>query len=222
MNLEIKHLTKEYRHKNQAFHAVEEVSFSVSQGQFVCIMGQSGCGKSTLLNMLTGLLRPTSGEILLDGEDICRKSDRQLADLRSTGIGYVLQGQSLLTNLTIWDNVCLPASLARKKQDVSERAGELLREVGLEDRGSDWPSSLSGGEARRAAIVRAMVNSPEILIADEPTCNLDPENGKKIMELFRSISRRGTTVLVSTHDQDFLEYADRVLRMDHGRLAEEK
>ena len=221
MRIEVKNLVKEYQRGKHGFDAVSDVSFTIEQGEFVCIVGHSGCGKSTLLNMLTGLLKPSSGEIRMDGSDIGTWKDRDLADLRNTTIGYVLQGQGLLPNLTIWDNICLPASLSRKKKGVSEEVFRLLREVGLEDKKDSYPSALSGGEIRRAAIVRAMGNGPEVIIADEPTSSLDPENAKKVMELFKQISRGGTTVIVSTHDMEFLEYADRVFRMKSGKLETE-
>ena len=219
MQIVINHLIKEYRQNGRPLRAVDDLSFSVEKGEFVCVMGHSGCGKSTLLNMMTGMLRPTEGQVLLDGEDLCAKTSRQLADLRSTRIGYIPQGQGLLKNLTVWKNVCLPAGLARHKQDVSRRAEALLEQVGLSDRRDAYPASLSGGEGRRAAIARAMINSPGIVVADEPTCNLDPAHSRRIMELFRGISRQGVTVIVSTHNIAFLDYADRVLNMRGGRLV---
>ncbi|MCB2289927.1 ABC transporter ATP-binding protein [Clostridium sp. CS001] len=218
MILEIRNLRKEYKRKNEMFLAVNDVNLSISKGEFVSIVGHSGCGKSTLLNMVAGLLRPTDGEILIHGSDVSEKNEKELALLRNETIGYILQGQNLLSNFTILDNICMPAYLSPRKKIVKVKALELLEEVGLKGMDGEYPANLSGGELRRVSIIRALINSPEILIADEPTSNLDPENSKMVMKLFKEISDKGTTVLISTHDLEFLDYTHKNYEMKKGIL----
>lgn len=218
MILEIKNLRKEYKRKNEMFLAVNDVNLSISKGEFVSIVGHSGCGKSTLLNMVAGLLKPTSGEIFIDGNEIFEKSEKELALLRNETVGYVLQGQNLLSNFTILDNICMPAYLSPRKKVVKARALELLEEVGLKGMEEEYPSNLSGGELRRASIIRGLINNPKILIADEPTSNLDPENSRMIMRFFKEISAKGTTVLISTHDMEFLDYTKKTYEMEKAIL----
>lgn len=218
MILEIKNLSKEYKRKNEMFLAVNHVNLSISEGEFACIVGPSGCGKSTLLNMVAGLLTPTSGKIFIDGSEIFEKSKNELALLRNETIGYVLQGQNLLSNFTILDNICMPAYLSPKKRIVKARAIELLEEVGLKGMEDEYPARLSGGELRRVSIIRGLINNPKILIADEPTSNLDPENSKMVMKFFKEISSKGTTIFISTHNVGFLDYTQKTYEMEKGFL----
>lgn len=218
MILEIKNLRKEYKRKNELFLAVNDVNLSISEGEFVSVVGHSGCGKSTLLNMIAGLMKPTSGEIFIDGNEIFKKSEKELALLRNETIGYILQGQNLLSNFTVLDNICMPAYLSPRKKIVKARALELLEEVGLKGMEEEYPSNLSGGELRRVSIIRGLINNPKILIADEPTSNLDPENSRMIMRFFKEISAKGTTVLISTHDLEFLDYTQKTYEMGKGIL----
>ena len=218
MILEIKNLRKEYKRKNELLLAVNDVNLSISEGEFATVMGHSGCGKSTLLNMVAGLLKPTSGEIFIDGNEIFKKSEKELALLRNETIGYVLQGQNILSNFTVLDNICMPAYLSPRKKVVKARALELLEEVGLKGMEEEYPSNLSGGELRRVSIIRGLINNPKILIADEPTSNLDPENSRMIMRFFKEISAKGTTVLISTHDMEFLDYTQKTYEMGKGIL----
>ena len=218
MILQVKNLSKEYKRKNEIFLAVNNVNLSISQGEFACIVGPSGCGKSTLLNMVAGLLKPASGKISIDGSEIFEKSKNELALLRNETIGYVLQGQNLLSNFTILDNICMPAYLSPKKRMVKARAMELLEEVGLKGMEEEYPARLSGGELRRVSIIRGLINNPQILIADEPTSNLDPENAKMVMKFFKEISSNGTTILISTHNLGFLDYTQKTYEMEKGIL----
>ncbi|GCD10888.1 ABC transporter ATP-binding protein [Clostridium tagluense] len=218
MILEIKNLSKEYKRKDEIFLAVNDVNLSISEGEFASIVGPSGCGKSTLLNMVAGLLKPTSGEVFIDGSEIFGKNKNELALLRNEKIGYVLQGQNLLSNFTILDNVCMPAYLSTRKKTVKDRAMELLEEVGLKGMEEEYPARLSSGELRRVSIIRGLINNPKIIIADEPTSNLDPENSKMIMKFFKEISSKGTTILISTHNIGLLDYTQKTYEMEKGIL----
>ena len=220
MILEAKKVVKEYTRRNKVLKAVDNVNLDVSRGDFVAITGQSGSGKSTLFHLLTGLCKPNQGQILIDGSDITSMTKDELSILRNEKIGYVTQGQSLLSNFTIIDNLCMPYYLSSRNEDVYDKALSLLKKVGLEDMENEFPNSLSGGEIRRVAIVRALINDPDIIIADEPTSNLDLENSKIIMELLKNISSENKAVLISTHDFEFLDYTNKIYCMDKGILKE--
>lgn len=220
MILEGRNLIKEYSRNNNIFKAVDNVNLYVKKGEFVSIIGHSGSGKSTLFHLLTGVLRPSSGEILINNEDIVNMTKDELSLTRNKKIGYVMQGQNLLNNFTIIDNLCMPYYLSNNKSCIYDRALELLKKVGLEHTANEYPSSLSGGEIRRISIIRALINNPEIIIADEPTSNLDLENSKIVMELLRSISKENKAVLISTHDLELLDYTSRTYHMKNGVLLE--
>lgn len=216
--LELNGLTKEYNRGGRAFNAVNGVSLPVEAGDFVSIIGRSGSGKSTLLNMSAGLLSPTAGTVMFDGRDIHRLADRELSFLRNEKIGYVPQGQSLLANFTVFDNVCIPWHLFKREGDVEGRAFILLEKVGISHLAASYPRELSGGEMRRVSIARALVNEPLILIADEPTGDLDTRTTAEIMALFSRIAGEGTAVLIVTHEPDTLVYGNRTYTMDAGSL----
>lgn len=220
MLLEIKELKKEYKRGEKLFKAVDNINLSVGRGDFISITGRSGSGKSTLLNMLGGLLSPTSGSINFDGTELNTLSDREMSQFRNSRLGYVPQGTSALSNLTVFDNVRLPFYLSQRQGDAAGRAAFLLDEVGLSQLSDMFPSQLSGGELRRVFIARALMNSPDILIADEPTADLDAETTGEIMALFSRINRNGTTVLMVTHELDTVGYGNRVLTMSAGKLSE--
>lgn len=200
------------------FDAVNNVSLEIKEGEFVAVIGHSGSGKTTLFNMIAGLIRPTEGTVIIDGKDFTAMKEKEMSVFRNENMGYVLQGQSLLNNFTILDNVCMPAYLSSNVNEFKDKAMELLREIGLEELANDYPSNLSGGEMRRVSIVRAMINNPKVLLADEPTSNLDPENAQKVMQMLRDISDAGTTVVLSTHELEYLEYVDTVVRMEKGQI----
>ena len=216
--IEVKNLTKKFTRNSTEFDAVHDVSLEVKSGEFAAIIGHSGSGKTTLFNMIAGLISPTSGKVFIDGEEITVMEENEKAVFRNNNMGYVLQGQSLLSNFTILDNICMPAYLSPNVDDFKDRALELLKQIGLEEFANEYPSNLSGGEIRRVSIVRAMINNPKVIVADEPTSNLDPENSKRVMQMLSDISKSGTTVLLSTHELEYLSYVDTVFKMDHGVL----
>ena len=196
------------------------LSLDIARGQFIAIVGPSGSGKSTLLGLIAGLDAPTSGDVLIDGVDITRLGEDALAKLRGEKIGFVFQFFHLIPSLTAFENVAVPMEIAGAR-DATPRAQRLLDEVGLTGRAHHYPSQLSGGEQQRVALARALANNPPILLADEPTGNLDSANGRHIMELVRDIHRsRGTTVVLVTHDAELAALADSKLSLRDGRVVE--
>jgi putative ABC transport system ATP-binding protein len=194
------------------------LDLEVPKGQFLSIMGPSGSGKSTLLGLIAGLDAPTSGRVVVDGEDLTALGEDELARLRGAKIGFVFQFFHLLPSLTALENVLVPMEIAGIA-GAFPRSRELLREVGLSERTHHYPSQLSGGEQQRVALARALANEPPILLADEPTGNLDAENGRHIVEILLGIhERRGTTIVLATHDQDLAARADRILVLKGGRV----
>jgi ABC-type lipoprotein export system ATPase subunit len=220
MILEIRNLCKQYIRGKNHFYAVDHVNLQADIGDFICIVGHSGSGKSTLFNLAAGLLKPDDGSVSINGADIAGFSQKELSYLRNRKIGYIMQGQNLLPNFNIMDNICMPYYLSRQKRDLTRNGMELLEYAGLADVWNAYPSQLSGGELRRIAIARALLVSPDLILADEPTGNLDFDNAAKIMELFRKISAEETTVIVSTHDMEFFKHSTRAYRMTKGSLYE--
>lgn len=220
MIVDVRELSKEYRRGERIFPAVDHVSFALDRSDFVCIMGRSGSGKSTLLNMVAGLVKPSSGCVEIEGQDVSTMDDRQVSLLRNSRLGYVPQGQNVLPNLSVLDNVRLPFFLSKRTGEADKRASDLLDHVGIPHLASSWPQELSGGELRRVAIARALMNSPILLIADEPTGDLDVETTREVMTLFQEITRKGTAVLMVTHDPEASGYASRTYGMSKGVLSE--
>ena len=220
MILQTENLEKTYMRSGVPFNAVECSGFTLESGSFTILMGQSGCGKSTLFHLLTGMCRPTCGKILYDGTDIVNCSERELAELRRTDIGYILQGQNLLPNFTVLENICMPSFLGRPRGDEYDRALELIEMFGLGALRDEVPGALSGGEQRRVAIARAFSHDPKIVIADEPTSNLDSENSAIILRRLRDAAAHGTAVLMSTHDRSIPASDDTVWHMDHGKISD--
>ncbi|MBQ8935264.1 MAG: ABC transporter ATP-binding protein [Oscillospiraceae bacterium] len=220
MILRAEGLQKRYERGGRTFFAVQDADLSIEAGDFISIIGRSGSGKSTLLNLLAGLLTPDAGTVEWNGKKINILSDEERSGLRNSTIGYIPQGVSTLSGLTVWDNVRLPFFLAKRKGDPTERALELLGQVGLSELAGSYPRDLSGGEQRRVSIARALINQPDLIIADEPTGDLDTQNTREIMELFRGISEAGTAVLLVTHDLETVKYGKTTLRMEDGRLSE--
>jgi len=217
--LELRELTKEYRRGDRAFNAVNGVNLSVERGDFISIIGRSGSGKSTLLNMSAGLLKPSAGTVLFEGRDIFSLADTSISLLRNEKIGFVPQGQSLLSNFTVLENVCIPWFLFKREGEPEERALALLEKTGIAQLAASYPKHLSGGEMRRVAIARSLVNNPALLIADEPTSDLDAETTADIMRLLSVIAKEGTAVLIVTHELDTLSYGNKVYSMDQGNLS---
>lgn len=218
--IRVEELTKKFKRNQKEFLAVNHVFMKVEKGEFVGVIGHSGSGKTTLFNMLAGLIKPTIGKIYIDGKEITSMPADELADYRNQRMGYILQGNSLLNNFTVLDNVCMPAYLSTSKKGVQEKAKKMLQDMGVGHLEKEFPGNLSGGEIKRVSIARAMINEPSIILADEPTSNLDSVNSKKVMELLRKISDRGTTVLLSTHELEYLDYTDYKLEMKNGSVSE--
>ena len=199
--------------------AVQDTDLTLGAGELTVLMGRSGSGKSTLLNMLAGLLAPTAGRILLDGEDLYAMEDRALSRLRNARIGVIPQGQTALHSLTVLENVLLPVRMYDPKADAAPEAAALLERLGIAELQQDKPAALSGGELRRMAIARAVIRRPQIILADEPTGDLDDENTAIVFDFLRESARNGAAVLVVTHEGDAVQYADRIFRMNAGKLS---
>lgn len=221
--LEVRNLSKIYGLGEVQVRALDDVSFTIAEGDMVCIMGKSGSGKSTLLRQLGLLDRPSEGEIVLDGEVVTRLSDITRGMLRLQHLGYVFQEYALLAELTAHENVYLPGMmLGEKGIDFRERAKELLELVGLEKRIRHYPKELSGGEQQRVAIARALINSPRIIFADEPCANLDTISSKKVMETLVSLNREmKVTVIFVSHDPDDKKYARGLIVLSDGKMVNE-
>ena len=217
--LSVENVSKTYEHNQVEFLAVNSMNMTVDRGEFIAICGPSGSGKSTLFHMLSGLLTPESGHIYFEGKDIACKDGAEMAKYRNSEIGYILQGQSVLKNFTVIENICLPFYLSNNRSDIYEWALELLQKVGLEQYANSYPDQLSGGQMRRVAIARALINHPKLVIADEPTSNLDRENAIYIMELLKKVSKDGIGVIISTHDDMYKDYADKAIIMNKGTVV---
>ena len=219
--IEIRDLYKIYAQGAEPVHALDGVSVSIDEGEFVAIMGASGSGKSTMLNILGCLDTPTSGTYLLDGVEVAGRSRKELAHIRNGKLGFVFQNFNLLPRTTAIENVELPdlymGRLTRRAR--RRRALELLKRVGLGGRGTHTPAQLSGGQQQRVAIARALMNKPPVLFADEPTGNLDTKSSIEIMELFTELSKEGITIVMVTHEDDIAAYATRHLLMKDGHLV---
>lgn len=216
--LETRGVTKTYETGGETLVALDEVDFGVDPGEFVSIMGPSGSGKSTLLNVLGLLDVPTSGQVLLDGQDVTDLTDRERTRERKRTIGFVFQQFYLLPTLTAVENVTVP-KLFDKDPAATERARDLLGRVGLGERLDHRPSELSGGQKQRVAIARALINDPRVVLADEPTGNLDLETGEQILDEFERVTDRDVAVVAVTHDEQVEEHADRVVELVDGRLV---
>ena len=219
MIVEAENLSRVFLRNKSSFYAVDHVNLKIEEKELVAIMGQSGSGKSTLFHMLTGILEPTEGNISILGHQINKMSGKELAMLRGSELGYIMQGQNLLQNLTVWENILLPVSLGKKRKIDQERVAYLTDLLGISELMKEYPANLSGGEQRRVSIARTFILNPRIVIADEPTSSLDMENSEIIMRYFQKMSGEGTTILVSTHDKGFVNYADRCLWMEKGKLS---
>jgi len=204
---------------NEKIQALRKVDLEIKKGESVAVMGPSGSGKSTLLHMLGGLDKPSSGKVLVDGEDITDMTEDQLARMRSEKIGFVFQLHNLIPTLTALENVELPTIFSKAKKGKREKAIEILRSVGLGERLSHMPSQLSGGQQQRVAIARALANSPNIILADEPTGELDSESGREVLEIFHRLNKeQGLTLVVVTHDPCVAEYTERLVNVRDGRI----
>jgi len=217
--VEARDITKNYTIGNREISVLDNVSLSVAEGEFIVIAGSSGSGKTTLLSLLSGLDKPSSGRVLLEEQDITDTAEDDMAPLRNEIIGFVFQSFHLVPSLTALENVMFPAEL---KHDplAQAKAADLLHRVGMQKRGVNYPHQLSGGEMQRVAMCRAVINNPKIIFADEPTGNLDSENGRAVLDLLLEFQKeRRTTLVLVTHSLDIAEMADRVIVLKDGRIT---
>lgn len=220
--LEVKNLTKVYGKGNTAVKALDDISFSVKKGDFVCIVGPSGSGKSTLLHLLGGVDRPTSGNVFIDGTDIYQLNETQLAIFRRRQIGLVYQFYNLIPILTVEENITLPMLLDEQKVDTKQFK-RVIDVLGLSERISHLPNQLSGGQQQRVSIGRALISNPAIMLADEPTGNLDSKNSGEIMELLKMFNKTyNQTLIVITHDERIALQADRIISIEDGKIAKDE
>lgn len=217
--IEIRQIIRDFKLGSETVHVLKGIDLDIKRGEYVAIMGPSGSGKSTLMNLLGCLDTPTSGSYNLNGNDVSQMSDDELAEIRNTEIGFVFQTFNLLPRTTALDNVALPMIYAgASKKEREERATEVLNDVGLSDRMDHKPNQLSGGQRQRVAVGRALVNKPSIILADEPTGNLDTKTGTEIMGLFDDIHAAGNTVIMVTHEEEVAAHAKRIIRLRDGMI----
>ena len=220
--IQLANVSKVVKSGSEQLTILHELNLQIPGGQFVAVVGPSGSGKSTLLGLIAGLDGPTTGTIQLDGHEITKMNEDDLAELRGNLIGFIFQSFHLIPSLTAYENILVPMEIMGLSR-ARERAQALLDEVGLHDRGHHYPSQLSGGEQQRVAIARAFANDPQILMADEPTGNLDSKNGAHIIELLLKLNReRGTTLLLVTHEHQLASLADRKITLGDGRVIEDE
>ncbi len=219
----LNHITRSYVMGSETIHALRDVSLNINRGEYVAIMGPSGSGKSTLMNLLGCLDSPTSGEFILNGSRVSEMDDNELAEIRNREIGFVFQSFNLLPRSDALHNVELPLIYSGMNADLRrERALQALENVGLGDRIHHRPNEMSGGQRQRVAIARALVNSPSIVLADEPTGNLDSKTGEEIMRLFENLSEKGNTIILVTHEEDIARHARRIVRIRDGLIASDE
>ena len=217
--IELIDVTKAYHLGDNRVVALDHLDLKVPRGEFLALTGKSGCGKSTLINIIGGLDSPDQGQVIVNGEDITRMDDQRLTLFRRDRVGIIFQFFNLLPILTLEENILLPSLLRERSNPKGPRMDLLIQEMGLEGRRNHKPHELSGGEMQRAAICRSLINDPEIILADEPTGNLDSASGKQVLEILRRLkNERGKTILLVTHSQEGAAIADRVLKMKDGKL----
>jgi len=221
--IKTEHLSKKYVMGSQIVHALQDISIQIDRNEFVALMGPSGSGKSTLMNLLGCLDTPSDGNYYLDGTNVSSMTDGELADVRNSQIGFVFQTFNLLPRITALDNVALPLVYSgMSKAKRIERAKEKLAIVGLDDRMDHKPNELSGGQRQRVAIARALVNNPAIILADEPTGNLDTKTSVEIMRIFENIHNNGNTIIIVTHEPDIAAHSHRIIRLRDGLVEYDK
>jgi putative ABC transport system ATP-binding protein len=216
--VDIVNVSKRYSVGKSTIQALNSISIAINRGEFIAITGESGSGKSTLLQLIGCLDKPTEGQITIEGEDTSTLNDAQLSDLRKKTIGFVFQSFYLQPFLRVDDNIAVPAMFTnQKKKDIDAQVTSLLGQVGLSERKEHYPKELSGGQIQRAAIARSLINNPSLLLADEPTGNLDSQNSDKVISLFQKVRRQfGTTIIITTHNLDITRQADRVITLRDG------
>jgi len=213
-------LGKTYEVGGEKLEVLKDVSFSMPKAKFLVVSGPSGSGKTTLLNIIGGIDKPTTGKIFVNDQDLTDKNEDFLSDFRCNNVGFVFQSYNLVSTLTVAENIAFPMEWIEKPlEEIEKRIMELLELVGLQSRANHFPSQLSGGEQQRVAFARALANDPELILADEPTGNLDEKNALKIVQVLQLLKEKGKTVIVSTHDVDIKALADQVLCLEEGKLA---
>ena len=218
--LEVRNLSKNYGKKGYETAVLKDISMDIYEGDFIAIMGPSGAGKTTFLNMLSTLDKPSSGKILLEGQDITALSNKELSLVRRDKIGFIFQSFNLISSLNVWENIIFPISLDGKKIDEAFLK-DIIQTLGLEKKLHNLPNTLSGGQQQRVAIARAIASKPEILLADEPTGNLDSKTSAEVMGMLKmSVEKYGQTLVMITHDEDIAQIADRILVIEDGKVAE--
>jgi putative ABC transport system ATP-binding protein len=221
--IRLQNISRRYQMGSETIHALRDVSLSIERGEYVAIMGPSGSGKSTLMNLLGCLDTPTSGEFTLNGSKVSEMDDNQLAEIRNKEIGFVFQSFNLLPRSNALHNVELPLIYAgRDSEERRQQALSALAAVGLADRIHHRPNEMSGGQRQRVAVARALVNNPSILLADEPTGNLDSKTGQEIMALFEDLANKGNTIIVVTHEEEVAQHSRRILRIRDGLIASDE
>lgn len=213
-------LCKAYQIEDASIDVLKSISLTVQKGQFVAVYGPSGAGKTTLLNLISGIDKPTTGKIVVFDLELAEQNEDTLAEYRCNQVGFVFQNYNLVSTLTVAENIAFPMEWKRAKtENIKKRVAELMKTFGLENRANHFPAQLSGGEQQRVAFARALANDPPLLLADEPTGNLDTKNGQKIIQILQALKGEGKTIIVSTHDAEIMPLADLKLYLDEGRLA---
>ncbi|MGB9841437.1 MAG: ABC transporter ATP-binding protein [Candidatus Bathyarchaeales archaeon] len=216
----LRDLCKKYQIGDVEIEVLKGVNLSVPRGQFVVICGPSGSGKTTLLNIISGIDRPTSGQVTVLGQDLALLDEDFLAEFRCMNVGFVFQSYNLVSTLTVAENIAFPMEWSRKPEaEIEKRVAKLLDTVGLKHRANHFPAQLSGGEQQRVAFARALANDPPLILADEPTGNLDAKNAQKITQMLQMLKAQGKTVIVATHDPELVRLSNQMLRLEEGRLA---
>lgn len=218
--IELNNLHREYKQGSKIIHAIDGIDLKVEPGEFLVIFGESGSGKSTLLQLIGGLERPTKGNVMIDGQDITKMSEAKLTKLRGQKVGFIFQHYNLIPTLTATQNV--EAAIVNRSKNDTQKANEVLKMVGLGDRVKHLPSLLSGGEQQRVAIARALINKPDIILADEPTGNLDTKTGEEISDILKKLNKENNqTIILITHSEYNRKFASRIMNIKDGRLTDD-
>jgi ABC-type lipoprotein export system ATPase subunit len=214
------HLCKAYPMEDTEIEVLKDINLTVQKGQFVAIYGPSGAGKTTLLNMISGIDKPTTGKITVFGNNLAEQNEDSLSEYRCNQVGFVFQSYNLVSTLTVAENIAFPLEWKRTtSQEIQKRVAELIQTLGLQQRANHFPAQLSGGEQQRVAFARALANNPPLLLADEPTGNLDTKNGQRIIQILQNLKNEGKTIIVSTHDSEIMPLADLKFCLEDGKLA---